>query len=56
MKKSMKGTRNWVWWVALEYDAASAGPAFCYAYRVKQSTMFALGTSEPFGATMFQLD
>ncbi|OBF57948.1 pyridoxamine 5'-phosphate oxidase [Mycobacterium sp. 852002-50816_SCH5313054-b] len=39
-----------------EFSAPSAGPAPWYAYRVRPSTVFALGTSEPFGATKFQLD
>jgi hypothetical protein len=39
-----------------EYSAPSAGPAPWHVYRVKPSTVFALGTSEPFGATKFQLD
>jgi hypothetical protein len=39
-----------------EYSAPSAGPAPWYVYRVRPSTVFALGTSEPFGATKFQLD
>jgi hypothetical protein len=39
-----------------EYSAPSAGPAPWYVYRLKPSTVFALGTSEPFGATKFQLD
>jgi hypothetical protein len=39
-----------------EYSAPSAGPAPWYVYRVMPSTVFALGTSEPFGATKFQLD
>ena len=39
-----------------EYSAPSAGPAPWYVYRVKPSTVFALGTSEPFGATKFHLD
>jgi len=38
-----------------EYSAQSAGPAPWHVYRVKPSTVFALGTSEPFGATKFQL-
>lgn len=38
-----------------EYSAPSAGPAPWYVYRLKPSTVFALGTSEPFGATKFQL-
>ena len=38
-----------------EYSAQSAGPAPWYVYRVRPSTVFALGTSEPFGATKFQL-
>jgi hypothetical protein len=39
-----------------EGSAPSAGPAPWYLYRVKPSTVYALGTSEPFGATKFQLD
>jgi pyridoxamine 5'-phosphate oxidase-like protein len=39
-----------------EYSAPSAGPAPWYVYRVNPSTVFALGTSEPYGATKFQLD
>jgi Pyridoxamine 5'-phosphate oxidase len=39
-----------------EFSAPSAGPAPWYLYRVKPSTVFALGTSEPYGATKFQLD
>ncbi|MFZ1175332.1 MAG: pyridoxamine 5'-phosphate oxidase family protein [Mycobacterium sp.] len=39
-----------------DYSAPSAGPAPWYVVRVKSSTVFALGTSEPFGATKFQLD
>lgn len=42
--------------VTAEYSAPSAGPAPWYVYRVKPSTVFALGTSEPYGATKFQLD
>jgi hypothetical protein len=42
--------------VTAEFSAPSAGPAPWYLYRVKPSTVFALGTSEPFGATKFQLD
>jgi hypothetical protein len=42
--------------LAAEYSAPSAGPAPWYLYRVKPSTVYALGTSEPFGATKFQLD
>lgn len=38
-----------------EYSAQSAGPAPWHAYRVEPSTVFALGTSEPFGATKFRL-
>ncbi|OBG47221.1 pyridoxamine 5'-phosphate oxidase [Mycobacterium alsense] len=37
------------------YSAPSAGPAPWHVYRVDPSTVFALGTSEPFGATKFQL-
>jgi hypothetical protein len=39
-----------------EYSAPSAGPAPWYVFRVRQSTVFAFGTAEPFGATKFQLD
>jgi Pyridoxamine 5'-phosphate oxidase len=39
-----------------EYSAQSAGPGPWHVYRVEPSTVFALGTSEPFGATKFQLD
>jgi len=39
-----------------EYNAQSAGPAPWHVYRVTPSTVVALGTSEPFGATKFQLD
>jgi hypothetical protein len=39
-----------------DYSAPSAGPAPWYVYRLKPSTVFAFGTSEPFGATKFQLD
>jgi pyridoxamine 5'-phosphate oxidase-like protein len=39
-----------------EYSAPSAGPAPWHVYRLKRSTVFAFGTSEPFGATKFQLD
>jgi hypothetical protein len=42
--------------VTAEFSAPSAGPPPWYVYRVKPSTVFALGTSEPFGATKFQLD
>ncbi len=38
-----------------EYSAQSAGPAPWHVYRVMPSTVVALGTSEPFGATKFQL-
>ncbi|OBG26754.1 pyridoxamine 5'-phosphate oxidase family protein [Mycobacterium sp. 852002-51057_SCH5723018] len=41
--------------VTAEYSAPSAGPAPWHVYRVQPSTVFALGTSEPFGATKFQL-
>jgi hypothetical protein len=37
------------------YSAPSAGPAPWYVYRVKPSTVFAFGTSEPGGATKFEL-
>jgi hypothetical protein len=39
-----------------EYSAQSARPGPWHVYRVEPSTVFALGTSEPFGATEFQLD
>ncbi|MEB3981143.1 pyridoxamine 5'-phosphate oxidase family protein [Mycobacterium sp. 663a-19] len=39
-----------------EYSAQSAGPAPWHLYRLTPSTVVALGTSEPFGATKFQLD
>jgi hypothetical protein len=42
--------------VTAEFSAPSAGPAPWHVYRLKPSTVFALGTSEPFGATKFQLD
>jgi nitroimidazol reductase NimA-like FMN-containing flavoprotein (pyridoxamine 5'-phosphate oxidase superfamily) len=38
-----------------EYSAPSAGPAPWQVYCVKPLTVFALGTSEPFGATKFQV-
>jgi hypothetical protein len=41
--------------VTAEYSAPSAGPPPWHVYRVQPSTVFALGTSEPFGATKFQL-
>jgi hypothetical protein len=42
--------------VTAEYSAPSAGPPPWHVYRVQPSTVFAFGTSEPFGATKFQLD
>lgn len=39
-----------------EYSAPSAGPAPWHVYRVEPSTVYALGTSDPFGATRFGLD
>jgi hypothetical protein len=42
--------------VTAEYSAPSAGPPPWHVYRVQSSTVFAFGTSEPFGATKFQLD
>jgi hypothetical protein len=39
-----------------DFSAPSAGPAPWHLYRVKPATVFALGTSEPYGATKFQLD
>jgi hypothetical protein len=41
--------------VTADYSAPSAGPPPWHVYRVRPSTVFALGTSEPFGATRFQL-
>ena len=38
-----------------EFSAPSAGPAPWHLYRVTPATVFALGTSEPYGATKFQL-
>ncbi|OMC44754.1 pyridoxamine 5'-phosphate oxidase family protein [Mycobacterium sp. IS-1264] len=38
-----------------EFSAPSAGPAPWHLYRVTPETVFALGTSEPYGATKFQL-
>ena len=38
-----------------EYSAPSAGPPPWYLYRVESSTVFALGTSEPYGATKFDV-
>ena len=37
------------------FSAPSAGPAPWHLYRVRLSTVFALGTAEPFGATKFDL-
>jgi hypothetical protein len=39
-----------------EYSAPSAGPAPWHAYRVVPATVYALGTSEPYGATRFDID
>ena len=41
--------------VTAEYSAQSAGPPPWHVYRVQPSTVFAFGTSEPFGATRFQM-
>lgn len=38
-----------------EYSAPSAGPPPWYVYRVEPTTVFALGTAEPYGATRFDL-
>ncbi len=38
-----------------EYSAPSAGPPPWHVYRIQPSTVFALGTTEPFGATKFGL-
>jgi hypothetical protein len=42
--------------ITAEFSAPSAGPPPWYLYRIKPSTVFALGTSEPGGATKFHLD
>lgn len=39
-----------------EYSAPSAGPPPRPVDRARPSAVFALGTSEPFGATKFRLD
>ncbi|ORB12984.1 DUF447 domain-containing protein [Mycobacterium noviomagense] len=39
-----------------EYSAQSAGPPPWYVYRVVPATVYALGTSEPFGATRFDVN
>lgn len=39
-----------------EYSAPAAGPPPWNVYRVVPSTVFALGTAEPYGATRFDLD
>jgi hypothetical protein len=39
-----------------EYSAPSAGPPPWRVYRIKPSTVFAFGTSEPGGATRFQVE
>jgi pyridoxamine 5'-phosphate oxidase-like protein len=41
--------------VTAEYSAPSAGPPPWYVYRVTPSTVYALGTAEPYGATRFDL-
>jgi hypothetical protein len=41
--------------VTAEYSAPSAGPPPWYVYRVVPSTVYALGTAEPYGATRFDL-
>jgi hypothetical protein len=38
-----------------EYSAQSAGPPPWHVYRMAPATVFALGTTEPFGATRFDL-
>ncbi|HEV7359825.1 MAG TPA: pyridoxamine 5'-phosphate oxidase family protein [Mycobacterium sp.] len=42
--------------ITAEYSAPSAGPPPWYVYRASPSTVFAMGTSEPFGATKFEVD
>jgi Pyridoxamine 5'-phosphate oxidase len=39
-----------------EYSAPSAGPPPWYVYKVFPTTVFALGTAEPYGATGFDLE
>jgi Pyridoxamine 5'-phosphate oxidase len=41
--------------VTAEYSAPSAGPPPWYVYRLAPSTVYALGTAEPYGATRFDL-
>lgn len=41
--------------LAAEFSAPSAGPAPWYVYRIVPSTVFALATAEPYGATRFDL-
>jgi hypothetical protein len=38
-----------------EYSAPSAGPPPWNVYRIVPSTVFALGTAEPYGAARFDL-
>jgi hypothetical protein len=38
-----------------EYSAPSAGPPPWHVYRIVPSTVYALGTAEPYGATRFDL-
>jgi hypothetical protein len=38
-----------------EFSAPSAGPPPWYVYRVVPTTVFALGTSEPYGAARFDV-
>lgn len=38
-----------------EYSAPSAGPPPWHVYRIAPSTVYALGTAEPYGATRFDL-
>jgi len=38
-----------------EYSAPSAGPPPWYVYKIKQATVFAFGTAEPYGATRFDV-
>lgn len=37
-----------------EYSAPSAGPPPYIVYQVTPETIFALGTTEPYGATIFR--
>ncbi len=38
-----------------EYSAPSAGPPPWHVYKITPSTVFAFGTTEPYGATRFDI-